>query len=433
MSRPRVLFVSGSGGSATLRYRVRLAEEALRSRGFATAAVHFTDPLLPSWLAEADVLALYRTPATRRLAKAVAVARGSRGIPVTFDIDDLVFRPQHLATIPFLATMEPRRRRDFEADAGRRGVAAGFADVTSGTTGPVVAELAELTGRPSHQIPNGVGRVGMQLAAKAKRAGAVHRVRLGYFSGSATHDADWAMIENAVVDLLREFAHAELLLVGKVEVGPELAQFGDRVVRSQVVPWTDLYDLLAQVDINLAPLESGRFAWGKSAIKWLEAALVQTPTIATSAPAFAAAIEDGRTGVLVTADADWREPLRRLVADRQLREDLGQAARLGALSDFGPEVQADRYAAYFRGVLAGPRCELEPGLLERTLATGARTATLGLNLEPYPFAPHEVEQELPPPRGARELTASRVVVRWLRSMAVRPAKIAARRIAARRS
>ena len=61
----KVLFVSGSAASSTLRYRVRLPEEALRSRGVRTAAVHSSDRRTVGLAQRADVVVLYRAPASR--------------------------------------------------------------------------------------------------------------------------------------------------------------------------------------------------------------------------------------------------------------------------------------------------------------------------------------------------------------------------------
>jgi hypothetical protein len=165
----RVLFVSGSGSGNTLRYRVRLAEEALRSRGVATMAVHFTDPLARRWADGADVVALYRTPGTRRVLDLVRHAREDLGIPVTFDVDDLVFLPAHLDSIPFLDDLPVRTRRLFSDDVARRGNVVPFVDRASGTTEPVVADLRTLTDAPVDVVPNGVSRAGREIAARTAR------------------------------------------------------------------------------------------------------------------------------------------------------------------------------------------------------------------------------------------------------------------------
>ena len=120
----RVVFATGRIASNTLRYRVRMAEELLRSRGIHTVAVHSEDPLLSSWVDSADLLVVYRAPANRRLLKAVQKAR-SRGIPVTFDVDDLVFVPSLLEHVPFLEQLPAKQREGMQRGdlAARRRVA----------------------------------------------------------------------------------------------------------------------------------------------------------------------------------------------------------------------------------------------------------------------------------------------------------------------
>src|SRR5690606_18354725 len=108
----------------------------------------------------------------------------------------------------------------------------------------------------------------------------------------------------------------ELWLGGLLEPGPGVAALGRRLVRTPMRPWWELPDVLRDVDVNLAPLApGGRFNEAKSAIKWLEAALVGTPTIATPTQPFREAIEPGVTGLLATTHDEWVEALGRLVDD----------------------------------------------------------------------------------------------------------------------
>ena len=55
--------------------------------------------------------------------------------------------------------------------------------------------------------------------------------------------------------------------------------------------------VIAEMDINLAPLEDTIFNRAKSENKWIEAALVKVVTIASDVGAFHDCIEDGKTGV----------------------------------------------------------------------------------------------------------------------------------------
>ena len=153
-------------------------------------------------------------------------------------------------------------------------------------------------------------------------------VRMGYFSGSATHNSDFETIVGALAHALEDCPEARLVLVGDLDVaeGP-LSAYEDRIERVRPVPWQELPKLVAGVDINLIPLVDTRFNECKSAIKWMEAALVGVPTVAVRNRELARVIEDGVTGLLCTSEAEWHEALVRLIRDHELRYRLADAAR----------------------------------------------------------------------------------------------------------
>jgi glycosyltransferase involved in cell wall biosynthesis len=428
-SLQRVLFVSGSGGSNTLRYRVRLAEEALRSRGVATAAVHFTEPVLSSWAREADVIALYRVPATKSVVSLVGYAR-RRGVPVTFDVDDRVFLAEHTADIPFLDQLRAHERAVFESDMPARATTARLADFGSGSTGAIVADLATLVPGPVTVLPNGVGQVASRCADRvlAQRVEPRDTVRLGYFSGSATHDADWAAIEPDVLELMRSDPRIELWLVGRVSPSTALEGFGERVQRKPAVQWQDLFGLLAEVDVNLAPLDASPFTVAKSAIKWMEAALVQLPTVATSTPPFQEVITSGVDGMLVPVGQPWGPTVAALVDDAGLRRAMGRAARQRALTDLGPDTQAERYLRYFRSTLTEPRSDARDLTLTQARAAARRVVTLGVSLEPYPFPQTPAAAELDEPVWATALSRGRTAARRAYGTVRARSKAAGRRV-----
>lgn len=394
-SLKRVLFVSGTRGAGTLRYRVRLAEEALRARGIQTAACYFTDPRSALLLPDADVLALYRVPATPWLRELVRRAQ-LRGTPVTYDIDDLVFRPEHLDDLSFLPTLSEKERAGFYDAVPKRSIAARWATSGSATTRAIAGELAEFVQGPVEVLPNGVGRVALQLADRALRNETKSReISIGYFSGSNTHDADWLSIERDVADAMHQFPQTTLTLVGPVATSDALADFDTRVRRINFVDWRRLFAMLESVDISLAPLTAGPFTNGKSAIKWLESALVETPTIATATEPNADAITDGIDGILVPVSQSWLPALADLITNEEQRRSIGVAARESALRQFGPSVQAQRYEDYFNGVLADDRAS---EILPRE---PYRVPKAGPTLEGYDFPPDVNNEPWSPSMAAR--------------------------------
>ena len=74
------------------------------------------------------------------------------------------------------------------------------------------------------------------------------------------------------------------------------------------------------------PLEDTFFHACKSENKWMEAALVKVPTIASWNSELAGAIEDGVNGYLCKDMQEWNDKLQNLIGDEKLRRDLAERA-----------------------------------------------------------------------------------------------------------
>ena len=77
-----------------------------------------------------------------------------------------------------------------------------------------------------------------------------------------------------------------LKIVGELNIPEELELYKERILAVPFTDWKKLPELIASVDINLAPLEDNLFNAAKSENKWMEAALVKVPTIASEVGAF---------------------------------------------------------------------------------------------------------------------------------------------------
>ena len=75
-----------------------------------------------------------------------------------------------------------------------------------------------------------------------------------------------------------------------------------------------LQELVGSVDLNLVPLQYNAFTNCKSELKYFEAAIVGTQTIASPTYTYARAITDGENGYLAQAH-QWLERIRRATAD----------------------------------------------------------------------------------------------------------------------
>jgi hypothetical protein len=334
-----VLFLVGIEG-APLRYRVRLAAEGLATVGVACEVVHYRDERLPALAQAADAVVLYRVPATHQVLQLVdEVKRRPEGVPLLFDVDDLIFDESVREEVRGISHLPEDEVALWWQGVRRYRTTMEACDVYIGSTDELV------TGMPARPWENGVGALLAQASdvelARPRRPGPL---RLGYFSGTDTHDHDWAKVEPAVLDVMRRHGELELWLGGYLTPTPALSEVAHRVRRLPFVPWFQLPALLRDLDVNLAPLElGGRFNDAKSAIKWLEAALVATPTVASPTRPFRDAVDDGVNGMLADTSDQWRAALESLVTDDGLRRRIGDQARRDALLRWSPHLQARRY------------------------------------------------------------------------------------------
>jgi glycosyltransferase involved in cell wall biosynthesis len=436
----RVLFVAGIDG-APLRYRVHLPAEALALRGIATDVRHYRDPDVPVLAARADVVVVYRVPATPLVLDLIAATR-ARGTAVAFDVDDLIFDPGLAEEIPALRLLPPTEAALWLEGVQRYRTTMEACDAYIGSTARLVEHARTVVGMEAHLFENGVGRaIGAASEVATARPRRPGPPRVGYLSGTTTHDDDWRHVEAAVVEVVAAHPDAELWLGGHLQPTPAVvARLDGRLRVLPFVPWTELPAVLRDLDVNLAPLEPGsRFNDAKSAIKWLEAALVATPTIASPSAPFRDAIDPGRTGWLADAPGEWATALDRALADLDHRRAVGARARREALLRWSPHRQAERYVDILGALRAGQEHRRAPSPAWTPVTVDEPWSATRLALEPYPpGAPASVPTTpVPPPpslasRAAakaarvREVLATEGVVatmraggRWLRRRVTR--------------
>jgi glycosyltransferase involved in cell wall biosynthesis len=344
----RVVWACGITG-APLRYRARLAAEAIGLHGVESDVVYYRDPALLDLVEQADVLYVYRVPATHQFLDVIARAK-QRDIPVVFDVDDLIFDPDIASEIPALQILPPAEAEGWLYGVRRYRTTMEHCDGFIGSTPQLIRHAQAVTGLPAAQFENGVGmllgRLSDRVLAKRRQSGPL---RIGYLSGTITHDRDWFYVEPAIIDTLHRHPDVELWLGGHLPDSSALEPFGDRVKRIPFRPWIELPSIVHQLDINLAPLEpNSRFNEAKSAIKWLEAALVATPTVASATEPFRDAIEHGVSGLLAESLDEWGAALDLLITDRRARRLMGERARREALLRWSPHLQGQRFLDVMR-------------------------------------------------------------------------------------
>jgi len=337
-----VVYVIGCHEGESKRYRAHNLAEALHELGYETAAIRDGDvgELIASGIS-VRVVVLFRSGDTAA-ARALIAWCAARRIALVYDVDDLVFEPESIDLVRVVGTFsEPERAQYLGGVEQYRKMLQAATLATCPTA--FLASRIELLGKRAEVIPNSLNRHQIELAdrivSEPKAEGGP--VRISYFSGSNTHQFDFRACESALLSLLERYPHSRFVVGGILNLGVPWERYKDRVDRLPFMPYDQMLEVLAGMDINIAPLEMGNaYCEGKSQLKIFEAALVQVPTVASATSSYREAIENGTDGFLASNEAEWLQALERLVFDPDLRRRMGARARARALRQFGPEVTA---------------------------------------------------------------------------------------------
>ncbi|MHB1556912.1 MAG: glycosyltransferase family 4 protein [Isosphaeraceae bacterium] len=351
----RVLFVvrPGVADAACMRYRGFNIIEAIGQAG--VEAAYLDDRQIPDRLSFAlgfDLIVLVRRQMSPEIALLMDMAR-RRSIPVLTDLDDYLF---HEEVVPFVEMY-----RNMPIDEARRSIARWRDVILLGdgftTTTPHLLDRAAGLGHPCYLIRNGLNAAQIELSRaaleEARRGPKRDGVRLGYFSGTRTHQDDFRLIADVLVQLLHEFPRLSLTVAGDFDLDEfrQFAPFADRVESRPFVDWRLLPSEIARVDVNLIPLQSSLFTEGKSNLKYYEAGLLKVPSIASPTQVFAASIENGANGMLANNPAEWYRALRSLISEPELRRRMGERAYEHVLKTYTPPVVASEAIAAYRDVI----------------------------------------------------------------------------------
>lgn len=354
----RVAYFAENVHSSTFRYRaanmaevfnapVKAGDLQTSAACFFSSDLHHTESIVDN----ADSLVVSRARYDPDLAVLVQKFQ-VQGKRVWFDIDDLVFDTQKIDLI--ISTAGQRATDDvlnyWYGVVGRMAQALRLCDGVITTNAYLANKLKQFINRPVKIIPNFAnaaqlvvstplyqekyqGKGQRQFAAGSTRH---ERIKLGYFSGSSSHNGDLSRISHALERVMAADARIDLVLVGHVDVEQAFgARFGgylkghlaDRVTLHPFVDFVALQELIADVDFNLVPLQVNEFTHCKSELKFVDAAIVGTLTIASPAFAYAEAIRHGENGYLAEDD-QWEVVLLQAIAVRDT--DLEQHRRMTA-------------------------------------------------------------------------------------------------------
>lgn len=306
------------------RYRVLNKAEQLRKHGFAVKVVNLSDFQL-SMAQNASHIIIYRSPISPELLRLCHLAK-EYGKPVFFDIDDLVFDTVYTDQLSYTQGLNSVEKGNYDAGVRNYGYMLKNCDGAITSTNQLQEELYKYQSKVllnRNLASDDLIAISSQYIKDYSQISDI--VKIGYFSGSISHNENFELIKPAIKQLLTKYSNVQLHIVGILDIPQDMKPFENQIITHDYVDWDKLPALISEVDINLAPLVNSIFNRAKSEIKWIEAALVKVPTVASKIGAFSDAIIDGETGLLATDD-EWFDKLEALVLSTELRQEIADAA-----------------------------------------------------------------------------------------------------------
>jgi len=338
-----VLFISGGVGDSAL-YRACHCAEELEIHGFKCSVTIQDNPFLSRYAGRFKIFIFHRVLYTPNVAGLIKKIK-KQNKEIIFETDDLVFDPKYLGYMDYYKKMNVFERKLYENGVGGEILNNPYIKICTTTTSFLAEKLREKN-KKVFIVPNKLSDKDLKivdniLAKKPSPPTPLPKgegdimVKIGYFSGTMSHNKDFAVITDVITNIMEKYKNVELFLVGPLNVENKLNKFKNRIIQSGYVPREKHFKNIAETDINLAPLEVGNpFCESKSELKFFEAGILKVPTVASATRTFKEAIDDGVDGFIADATEEWIEKLGRLIRDKELRKEIGEKARKKTLQKY---------------------------------------------------------------------------------------------------
>jgi glycosyltransferase involved in cell wall biosynthesis len=339
-SVPNIVWVYEKPDSSTFRYRVINMVNAInilnpiQARGswFALNEIRH----LISHLEKISIVVLVRIAYDERVAHLISCCK-TYNIKLIFDCDDLVFNPSYVHCVldSLDQYIEGHDNWNFWfGTISRTEEVAKWCDYGITTNRFLAKQMQYLFDSEVKVIPNFLNKEQQlisDLLFEEKNILKINKsetTTIGYFSGSPTHNKDWLIAANSIIKILKKYPRVNLHIVGYANNNWVPSGFSDQVHFHPHQHFIDLQRLIASVDINIAPLQFNTFTNCKSELKYFEAAIVGTWSLATPTFPFSEIITSPLHGQLVESDC-WDEEIEKAI---QLVQDFNEYKNRGIIN-----------------------------------------------------------------------------------------------------
>ena len=336
--RKLALYYVEKPDSSTFRYRCYNTFQATLESEKWQAVYFFKQEInvVKDLLSQSSILVFGRQSGQEKTIEKLVKLAHENGVKAGLDIDDLVFDMKYLDVM--LDTIGEKTNQSYWVSY--------FASVQAMakqmdffiTTNKFLSERVKKSyNKPCKEIRNSLNTEQIMASKvyekmKDRKDG---KFVMGYFSGSPTHKKDLDEALPEVLKFLEKHDNAVLEIVGYMKFSKEVEKIIDsgKIRFVSFVDFRKLQKLMAEVDVNIAPLLVNEFTNCKSELKFFEAAVVKTTTIASPSYTFERAITDGENGYLAKP-GEWYNKLEYLYKHPKKNREIALVAKEYALKHY---------------------------------------------------------------------------------------------------
>ena len=325
-----VLFISGYKSKSVhqlYRYRILHQKEQLNA-GFLESDDNYYLKFDPLLVRDYRIIIFFRCPLTNKVEEAITLAK-SLNKRILFDIDELVFDTKFTNALPYIKTLSLKQKEKYDDSILRMRKTLKLCQGAIASTQFIANELKHYVSDVfvNHNVASEImWKLSQNALINMDNKKNKDKIIIGYFSEMPSYYSDFEMIKLVLLKILKEFKQVQILFMSDNHFPDYLNEFSSQVIFKKFIKWRKLPEIIANIDINVVPLENNVFNYAKSEIKWIEASMVKVPTIASNLGIFKEVINHNETGLLCSDLNDWYISLKILINNKYLRKLLGENA-----------------------------------------------------------------------------------------------------------
>lgn len=329
-----ILLITGGIGDKA-HYRAFGVAEELKIHGFQTAVTVADNFRLIKYADKFQIFVFHKVSYSERIKLLIDKIK-AQNKEIIFDTDDLDFDPQYLKDMDYFQNITETEKGEYEKGIGMEILKNSYVKTCTTTVDYLADKLREYDKQVfvvANKISNTELKLTDEIIKKEKKSDGY--VRIGYYSGTPSHDKDFATVTPALVDILEKYEKVKIILAGLLNITDEMKKYSDRMEKLPRVPRKEYYSNIYKCDINIVPLEMGNpFCESRSELKFMEAGILGIPTVAVLNHTYSETISDGVDGFLAGNTSEWIDKISRLIEDENFRKSIGQKAREKVLRDY---------------------------------------------------------------------------------------------------